>query len=277
MDRREDNGQVKVDEVYLGRLQEVLHGTAPDHGHRRPTWTQRLLIQTMHRATRVKVSSASMSRALKRIGARLGRPKPTVGHLGWCKSAKNRRLSMIRRLTDTLPPNHAAVWEDEADIDLNPRIGPDWMLPGTQRQVVTPGKNIKRYLAGAMDAVTGRLTWVKGLRKDSGLFIELLKKLLRRYAEEEVVHVILDNYRIHSSKRVRAWMEQGGGRIRLHFLPPYCPDDNRIERAVWRELHANVTYNHQCSTIDDLLDEATAFLTRYDHKAKGVSELRKAI
>ena len=37
-------------------------------------------------------------------------------------------------------PAGAAVWEDEADVDLDPRIGPYWMLPGTQREVPTPGK-----------------------------------------------------------------------------------------------------------------------------------------
>jgi hypothetical protein len=54
------------------------------------------------------------------------------------------------------------VWEDEADIDLNPRIGFDCMLSGTQRRVITPGRNVKRYLAGAMDAVTDRVVCVKG-------------------------------------------------------------------------------------------------------------------
>ncbi len=44
---------------------------------------------------------------------------------------------MIHALIDTLPKSEAAVWEDEADLDLNPRIGPDWMLPGTQRRVMT--------------------------------------------------------------------------------------------------------------------------------------------
>ena len=31
-----------------------------------------------------------------------------------------------------------------------------------------------------------------------------------------------------------------GGRVVLHFLPPYCPDHHLIER-VWRDLHANET------------------------------------
>jgi transposase len=38
-------------------------------------------------------------------------------------------------------------------------------------------------------------------------------------------------------------------------LPPYCPDANRIER-VWQDLHANVTRNHRCKTLAQLLDHA---------------------
>ena len=44
-------------------------------------------------------------------------------------------------------------------------------------------------------------------------------------------------------------MKEFGTRIRLHFLPPYSPDDNRIEAAVWRPMHAEVTYNHIESSI----------------------------
>ena len=278
-DRRQDNGCPKVDEAYLRSLHEVLQGRPRDVGHRRPTWTQRVLVETLAHQTGVRVSVATMSRALQQIGARLGRPKPSVGRLGWSRRAKNRRLSMIRQLVATLPDDQAAVWEDEADIDLNPRIGPDWMLPGQQRRVETPGQNVKRYLAGAMDATRGRVTWVRGERKDSGLFIKLLGTLLKRYAGKKLIHVILDNYRIHSSRRVQVWLADQGRRIRLHFLPPYCPDDNRIERCVWRELHQNVTYNHACEDIDELLDEAARFLRCLDRRlqSQGLSQLRKAI
>jgi hypothetical protein len=76
-------------------------------------------------------------------------------------------MALIHGLVESLPPDQACVWEDEADIDLNPRIGLDRMLPGTQRHVPTPGKNVKRYLAGAMDARTDRVMWVKGERTSS--------------------------------------------------------------------------------------------------------------
>ena len=171
---------------------------------------------------------------------------------------------MIKRLIESLPAEQAALWEDEIDIHLNPKIGADWMLPGTQRQVPTPGQNTKRYIAGAMDATSGRLVWVKGERKHSGLFIELLRKLLSSYADKKLIHVILDNFKIHSSKQVQAWLAEQGQRLRLHFLPPYCPDDNRIERCVWREMHANVTRNHTCAEIDQLMAEVEYHLKQRD-------------
>jgi transposase len=277
-DKREDNGPSKVDDTYIFWLLHVLKFTPQDYGHRRPTWTQRLLIETVRRFTAITISRSTMCRLLKALGIRRGRPKPAVG-CPWSARAKSRRFRMIRQLIDSLTPDEVAVWEDEVDIDLNPRIGPDWMLPGTQRQVMTPGKNIKRYLAGAMDARSDRLVWVKGERKNSDLFITLLKKLLKVYADKKVIHVILDNFKIHSSRRTRLWLEEHGRRLRLHFLPPYCPDDNRIERCVWRELHANVTVNHRCSTIEELLIEASDSLAAYNRRVttRRGSELRKAI
>ena len=41
------------------------------------------------------------------------------------------------------------------------------------------------------------------------------------------------------------------GRIVLHLLPPYSPEHNPIER-LWKEVHANVTRNHRCRTIEVL-------------------------
>jgi transposase len=91
MDHREDNGQMKLDEHFLSRLYELVDGSPRDHGFPRPTWTRELLVRVMYRLTDVKVHPATMSRALALIGARLGRPKPTVG-CPWPKRRKNRRL-----------------------------------------------------------------------------------------------------------------------------------------------------------------------------------------
>ncbi len=277
IDRREDNGSVRADDLYAKTVAWILESSPQDFFHRRPTWTRRLLLQTAQRYTGVIVSTTTMGRVLKRLKVRRGRPKP-LAPCPWSESARKQRVAMIHALIDTLPASHACVWEDEADLDLNPRIGFDWMLPGTQRQVMTPGKNVKRYLAGAMDARTDELVWVKGERKNSRLFIDLLKKLLARYPDKRVIHVVLDNYIIHSSRQTKTWLAQFGQKFRLHFLPPYCPDDNRIERKLWREMHANVTVNHRCKTIEQLMSEAVYYLMSHNRRERlRVRELRTAI
>ncbi len=260
MDRREDNGSLKLDEWYLGVLIEVVFRGPTDYGERRPTWTRELLVKVMKRLTGVCVHVATMSRALQRIRARHGRPRPVV-RCPWPKRKKNKRLREIRRLLENLPPDEVAVYEDEVDIHLNPKIGLDWMNRGQQKEVVTPGQNQKRYLAGAMNAKTGLLTVVEGQKKNSWLFIAVLEALAEDYPDARRIHVILDNYRIHASKITRLALARYGDRIVLHFLPPYCPDHNRIER-LWQDLHAEVTRNHNCPTMKDLMRNVRCFLRR---------------
>lgn len=56
-----------------------------------------------------------------------GRPKPTVC-CPWSKRAKNERLRDIAMLLEHLRRNEVAVYEDEVDVHLNPKIGLDWMV-----------------------------------------------------------------------------------------------------------------------------------------------------
>ncbi len=263
-DAREDNGQAKLDEHYLSVLYRVVRGPPPQYGWRRPTWTRELLIETLVRQTGVRIHVTTMSRALALVQARRGRPRPTGG-CPWAKAAKTRRLNAFRTLLATLPRGHVAVYEDEVDIHLNPKVGLDWRGRGQQKEVRTPGQNVKRYLAGALDARTGQLHWVEGVRKPNALFLALLGRWREVYAQAPVIHVILDNYRIHDSKIVQAAVRWWGGRIRLHFLPPYCPNDNRIER-VWQDLHANVTRKHTCRTMTALMREVRYYLRQRNRK-----------
>jgi putative transposase len=266
LDRREDNGQTKLSDHVLAQLDRIVRRSPADFGWPRPTWTRELLAATLKEQTGVSVHVTTLSRALQAIRARRGRPRPTVG-CPWPKRRKNRRLRAIRTLVARLPKGHVAVYADEVDIHLNPKIGLDWMGYGQQKEVLTPGQNAKWYLAGALDARTGELTWVDGPRKNSALFIALLEQLCRRYTHAKVIHVILDNYRIHSSRITRRALAAFGGRIVLHFLPPYCPQENKIER-LWLDLHAGVTRNHRCPTMSQLLQRVYRFLRRRARQAQ---------
>lgn len=266
IDRREDNGMVKVDEPFLECLSGLLVTTPRHYRWSRSTWTIELLILTMKRITGVKVSASTMSGALKEIGARRRRPRPVVT-CPWPAGKRHRRLNQIKELIQTCPKDEIVLYEDEVDIHLNPKIGYDWMLPGCQRIVITPGQNQKRYLAGALEAGRGAITVVEGRSKNSDLFIRLCMRLVEKYPRAKVIHLILDNYKIHDSRQTRQYLQSLNGRIKLHFLPPYYPQANRIERR-WEDLHANVTRNHMYKTIQGLMMGVRAYLRKFERGVK---------
>ena len=127
--------------------------------------------------------------------------------------------------------------------------------------MLTPGCNKKCYLAGAWNPKTRRLIYVEGERKNSLLFLELLHTLATKtYPNAKRIHIILDNYGIHDSLQVQLALKSTAAEtLALHFLPPYCPDHNRIER-IWKDLHDNVTRNHRCKTMDELMAEVRSYL-----------------
>ena len=76
------------------------------------------------------------------------------------------KLARIRHRIEHLRPSEKLFFVDELDIHLLPKIGYEWMRRGTQTEVMTPGTNQKRYLAGALDHLTGKMVHVVGERKN---------------------------------------------------------------------------------------------------------------
>ncbi|MDE9519900.1 IS630 family transposase, partial [Xenorhabdus bovienii] len=134
-------------------------------------------------------------------------------------------------------------------------------LKGQQKRVMTPGKNQKHYLAGCLDAQTGQVTYVSGIKKNSDLFINMLKELNGQYRHAKNITLILDNYGIHKSRKVRAWLQQNP-KFNLLFLPVYSPWINKIER-LWQSLHETVTRNHCCQYMWQLLKCVEAFINAF--------------
>jgi transposase len=168
----------------------------------------------------------------------------------------------IERLLATLPPRGGGVLRRRGGHPPQPA---DWAgLDGAGRAEDGADARAERQaLPGrALHPRTGEVVWVGNGRKNSHLFLHLLRRLVAAFPGARKLHVIRDNYGIHSSRLVQyAVTHEFHGRIVLHFLPPYSPQHNRIER-LWRELHANVTRNHRCRTLPELLRRVAAFLRR---------------
>jgi transposase len=260
LDRRAENGALKVDDEVRAGILEIVAGRPVDHGFERSTWSLEVLAQVIAKRLKVQVSLGHLSKVLASLQVGLKRARPFV-RCPWSRRRRQRRIAELRHLATHRSPREVVLFADEIDIHKNPRIGPDWTVRGTQRYVETPGKNEKRYLAGAYDHARHRLIYVEGEQKASWLFVRLLRLLASIYRGMRKIHLILDNYVIHKSQWVVKALAEWEGRIVLHFLPPYCPQENRIER-LWKDVHDNVTRNHSKKRMVELLEAIFRYLSR---------------
>jgi transposase len=154
------------------------------------------------------------------------------------------KLARIRYAFEQLRAGAALFFADELDISLLPKVGYQWMPKGTQVEVLTPGTNEKRYLAGALDITTGTTQHCVWYRKTAGLFVDLLAMLDRAYPAPafSCLSVVVDNSKIHYAGEVEKWLA-AHPRFHLLYLPTYCPKANPIERA-FGDVHDKCTRNH---------------------------------
>ena len=234
----------------------VLTLSPTDFRFARSRWSCEAVAVVMRDDYRVQVGRETVRLWLRSAGLVWRRPRPTIRPKDPDREAK---LRSLRALLRRLPADETAVFMDEVDVNLNPKIGCMWMRRGEQAAVETPGTNEKRYLAGSIHWRTGRVILTEGRPKEgrsAALFLRHLDALRRAFRHYKVVHVICDNAGFHKpdkSKAVRKYLAEWSGRVVLHYLPTYSPDCNPVERVWWR-LHEAVTRNHRCKTMDDLLD-----------------------
>jgi putative transposase len=234
----------------------VLTLSPADFRFARSRWSCETAAVVLREDYRVTVGRETVRRWLREAELVWRRPRPTIRPKDPGREAK---LRPLRGLLKRLPADETAVFMDEVDVNLNPKVGCQWMRKGEQAAVETPGSNEKRYLAGSIHWRTGRVILTEGKPKvglSAALFLRHLDDLRRAFRHYKVIHVLCDNAGTHTadgSKAVRAYLAEWGHRVKVHYLPKYFPDTNPIER-VWWQLHEAVTRNHRCHTMQDLLD-----------------------
>jgi transposase len=112
---------------------------------------------------------------------------------------------------------------------------------------------------GAIDLETGQTRMIEALTIDAASTIRLLESIEALYPMLALIHVFLDNARYHHAKLVQEWLVRPGCRIKLHFIPAYCPHLNPIER-LWGVMHKNITHNKTYATCAQFADATLNFL-----------------
>jgi transposase len=215
-------------------LLALLKATPLAYGWCRTRWSCATLSAQLKANRGIEVSADTMRRWLGQLGYVWKRAK---------LSAKDddpqrvEKLARIRWVFEHLKPNQLLLFVAELDISLLAKVGYQWMLKGEQEEVMTPGKNEKNYLAGALDILTGKVVQCVWFRKTAGLFVDLLNLIDETYAPSKYsrIYLVADNYKIHKAKIVENWLK-AHPRFEILYLPTYCPKANPIER-VYGDVH----------------------------------------
>lgn len=81
-------------------------------------------------------------------------------------------------------------------------------------------------------------------------FLRKLEKISRRNGRKVIV--ISDNARYHHACLHAAWRKKVSSHFGLHFLPPYSPELNPIER-VWKLIRRRCLHNQYFPRIEDVI------------------------
>lgn len=138
-----------------------------------------------------------------------------------------------------------------------------WILKGVRKELPTTGQQKRLNIIGGICLNGHRFTFEQAEQVNAGSVCEFLWKLRQKHPGEYRMHVIWDNAGYHRSSEVKKWAKELG--IKLHYLPPYSPNLNPIER-LWKIMHENVRYNHYYSKFNEFTVAALNFFKNIGRK-----------
>lgn len=240
---------------YVERLLELVHIRPLHMGYPRTAWTLALLAAHMEGETGVELSGERIRQLLLKNGIRFRRAKLRVVSDDPLYELKKRR---IERLLAAPPKRTVILFEDETELHLNPRIQKTWQRVGEPMKVNAAGKDRKLNLFGTVNPGTGTVVTRFCRHKRSAAFVAFLRQVARRYRGWKV-KIVLDNYGVHFTKRVRDFLDECDGKIELVPLPTYSPHLNPIE-GFWLFLKSHVLSNHLYKDMVELKRTVLRFL-----------------
>ena len=186
----------------------------------------------------VRYTASGILSLLKRMGFVYKKPVLTP-----CKANVGKQEEFVaeyRELKNNLPKGDQIYFVDGVHPQHNAIAGYGWIKKGKTKHLKTNNGRQRININGAINLETKQVIYVEDERINAQTMIALLKQILKAQKEGKI-HIILDNARYYHAMLVKEFLADNP-RIVFHFLPPYSPNLNIIER-LWRILKEEVVYN----------------------------------
>jgi transposase len=198
---------------------------------------------------------SGMTQWLKKNGFSYKKPAVVPGKAD--KQAQEKWIQEYNETKENLPENEAICFIDGVHPTHNTKPSYGWIETGTHKEIPTNTGRQRVNLSGAIDIESKRVISHEDETLDAESTICFLEKIDLAYPGMEKVHIFCDNARYYRNKKVQAYLEDS--KIFMHFLPPYSPNLNPIER-LWKLLNEEVINNRYYEKFSDFRENVLGFL-----------------
>lgn len=182
-------------------------------------------------------SRSGMTSWLVAHGFTYKRPQKVPGKINPEEQAKF--VEQYKQLKDSLGPDAEIYFMDAVHPEHQSQAVRGWIKKGEIKTLQTSGKQLRLHFAGALNLEGMKFAIEEYETVDADAIIDFFKKL-ENQSKASVIHVILDNARSNKNKKLDEYLKTS--KIRVHYLPPYSPNLNPIER-LWKILREVALHN----------------------------------
>lgn len=138
-----------------------------------------------------------------------------------------------------------------------------WILKGVRKEIATTPYQKRINFIGGICLKGHRFTYVQVDTVNASTIGDFLRKLRQANPGKFKIHVVWDNARYHRNEKVTECAKDLG--IKLHYLPPYSPNLNPVER-LWKLMHEVVSYNQYYGKFSEFTEATLSFFKSLGRK-----------
>jgi transposase len=149
-------------------------------------------------------------------------------------------IDEYEKLKAPLPEDETICFIDGVHPTHNVQPAYGWIRKGVRKEIPYNAGRSRLNLSGIVDVINHNVIVQEDEMLNSGATISFFQKIEKYYLKKKKIHIFCDNARYYRNKAVRKYLKNS--KIVLHFLPPYSPNLNPIER-LWKWIKERVFYN----------------------------------
>jgi len=204
-------------------------------------------------------SPSGAAKLMRRLGFEYKKPQLLPAQADEARQAAF--IAQYEALMTGLGTDEMVVFSDAVHPEHQSRPAHGWFPKGQKTALKATSGRKRLNIQGALDLETFQFTFVESEKINALTTRQMLQKLERNNPTMTAIHVFLDNARYHHAKILQPWLESSERRVKLHFLPPYAPHLNPIER-LWGVMHEWVTHNRHYTTFNQFTEAILGFFRK---------------